>query len=163
MALGDNTRESIAALEEEWKRLRWQPGDRDVGGCRVLHRTFWQRFRGDKSPGELASGALFTFAADAISLLEPSRLWDVYPRGDMSRAYLTAHNRCEWTAPSFMAETIAFKASRAFAAPDEEFSRQRSDLARMILAWEHWDEDREVWRRRLEDEWIPKIEAAREG
>jgi hypothetical protein len=29
----------------------------------------------------------------------------------------------------------------------------------MILSWERWDEDRLVWQKRVDDEWIPRIQA----
>jgi hypothetical protein len=149
----------LAALREKG----WYLGKPNERGCRVLHRSLAERIRGRRSRGEYASDAVLRFASAVADYVEPATLWRVYSPGDMANAYLTSRNRCEWSLPSHGAEAVAVDAIRAAEAPAEELARQRTELARLILNWKTWDEDREAWRVRIEEKWIPKVKAAAAG
>ena len=126
-------------------------------GCRVLRRTALERFRGDRSRGELAAEAVWHVATMARTWLEPDSLWVVYPAGSQSDSYATPERRCAWAQPAYVAEGVSECSARAGETAEAEHAWQRALLAEMILRWETWDEDRASWCARVE-EWIPRAE-----
>lgn len=163
MALRDENTPDVCEALTKWRRMGWYAGRPSERGCRVLHRTFWERFRGARSRGEEASDAVFRFARAVADYVEPSELWHVYPTGDVANAYETPRNRCIGSLPSHAAEGVAYDSSRAVPSADEELARQRTELARMILGWKRWDEDRLAWQIKIEEVWIPKVEEQAAG
>jgi hypothetical protein len=101
--------------------------------------------------------AIQTMVRSAADFVEPSRLWAVYPPGDIANGYETPENRCAWSNPCFHAEDIAHEAAKAADNQEAEFQWQHEALARLILSWERWDEDRQEWQQRVEAEWIPRV------
>ncbi len=133
----------------------WRTQD---AGCRVVHRSFADRFWGRTSNGERAGRALFQFARAVADYAEPRHLWMSFARSDIAHAYATPRVRCDLSQPAFRFGNFAYGAASAFLDPEAERRRQREELARLVLEWETWDEDREAWRTRVEDEWIPRVE-----
>ncbi len=149
------------ALELCRTRLEfWYPSDAD---CRVLHRDLWTRIRGSLSQGMESFWAFKELARLAADFIEPRALWAKYSPGHIANAYETPRNRCMWSHPRFHAEEVAYHAARASGALEDEYQWQRAELARMILGWERWVEDRAEWQRRVEEEWIPRVLYELEG
>ncbi len=126
-------------------------------GCRVLRRAAWQRFRGDRSRGELAAEAVWRAAAMVRTWVEPEALWVVYPAGTQSDDVATPETRCDWAQPALGAEETSASAARAGETTEAEHAWQRAILAEMILRWETWDGDRAAWCAQVEA-WIPRVE-----
>ncbi|MBN1910954.1 MAG: hypothetical protein JW818_14505 [Pirellulales bacterium] len=152
MVLRDDDEEAKQFLCK--KHRLWSADD---AGCRVLHQSLKQRILGERSQGERAGWAMQDLVRTASSYLEHDHLWTIYDRRDMTDAYATKQGRCDWSQPFPKAEDVAYQAIQAAEQPDAERQWQRQKLARMIFGWERWDDDREAWRLRVEDEWIPKI------
>lgn len=128
-------------------------------GCRVFRRTPWERFCGKRTPGERASDAVSWAVRCAEVLSEPSSLWTSYAQYSLEDGYASMESRCTSAQPCLAAEYASEAAALASADPQAEQEWQRALLADMVLGWEPWDGDREAWRRRIEDEWIPRIQA----
>lgn len=128
-------------------------------GCRVRRRNLKERIMGRPSNGQHAAECLFKLARSVSEFVEPHALWMVFAPGDIGNGYLTPQTRCDWSPPCFHAEDIAYMAAEAAPSKEAEFQWQREELARMILGWERWAEDREAWRVRVDEEWIPKIQS----
>src|SRR4029078_3255258 len=99
----------------------------------ALTRSVADRILNLPSRDECASTAVHRFSASVADYIEPATLWRVYSSGDIANAYMTSRNRCEWTLPSHNAEDVALNAGQAAPSPEEEFARQRTELARMML------------------------------
>jgi hypothetical protein len=158
MALLDDVAPEVRTALIEWKRGGTYSSHVPDHGCRVLHRTLWQRISGSNSRGEYAREAVLHFASNTAEFFSPDRLWYAYLAGDVANAYETPRNRAVWSLPSFGAQEVAHAAALAAASQEEEYALQRTELARMILAWPRWSEDRDDWTRRVETEFIPKIQ-----
>ena len=153
IVLLENNRDAAAVCKETTSNYYLAKRD----GCRVVERDFWDRFWGRTSPGQHAAQAVLIGARGAATFCEPSGLWAVYSYGDIAGAYATPQNRCDWAQPCWYAESTAWYAALAGEDQEAEYTWQRELLADMILRWETWDADREAWRRRVEDEWIPRV------
>lgn len=151
---------AAAELCRSLNRTWWNPRE---AGCRVLRRDLLTRIRGCRSKGQHAAEAAWNLARAVSDFGEPCRLWAVYSPGDMAGAYETPQMRCECSQPAFNAEHVASAASLAATDADAERRWQRAELARMILDWDRWDEDREAWRIRVEEEWIPLVRGRVKG
>ena len=132
-------------------------GTVDAAGCRILHRGLWERVRDPSSPGERAMHAVGRLTQAAVASVEPRGLWAVYPAGDIANGYETPQNRCLWNLPWWQAEQVAFDAAQATGNRKQEFQWQRETLARLILTWPTWHEDRSAWQSRVDGEWVPKV------
>jgi hypothetical protein len=154
MVVRDGDTDALEILQPK-QPVAWRSA-RDRG-CRVLHRGLKERIKGGSTKGEHASGSVFRLASGAVKFVEPGRLWGFYPPGDIRNGYETPRNRCNWSQPCFAAEDVAYEATLAAKQPETERQWQREELARMILEWERWDEDREAWRVRVDEEWISRV------
>ena len=117
-----------------------------------------ERFWGRPSRGEQAARGVFRLARAVSDFAEPSYLWAVYASGDIANAYATPRSRCDRSQPAFNAEAVVGDCTKVASDPESERQWQREELARLILNWERWDEDREAWRVRVERDWIPRVE-----
>ncbi len=127
-------------------------------GCRVFRRTAWERFCGRRTRGELAADAVSWAVRCAEVYAEPRSLWTSHAQHTMEDGYDSVESRCSTAQPGVAAEYASEAAAIASEDPAAEYAWQRALLADMILGWEPWEGDRDAWRRRVEDEWIPRIE-----
>jgi hypothetical protein len=153
LAMRDRTPEAVELCRPPTLTL-WRATE---AGCRILHRDLWTRIRGRPSKGELAVKPILTLVRSAADFFEPRSLWATYAAGDIAHAYMTPEHRCAWTQPCFHAEDVTYEAALVSEEPEKEYQWQRAELARMILGWERWAEDRMEWQKRVEEEWIPKV------
>ena len=131
--------------------------DVSKAGCHILHRDLKERMKGGRSLGQQAAHAAYQLARVVSKYIEPEELWTIYSRNSQSDTCATPQTRCYWSGPWYRAEDIAYEASLASAQPETEYQWQREELIRMILGWQRWNEDRQDWQKRVEEEWIPKV------
>jgi hypothetical protein len=155
MVLRENNSDAI----ELCKTFLHTGGDISNSGCRVLHRDLKERMKGKRSLGERAAHAVYLLARATSKFLEPDELWTIFSHNSQSDICATPQTRCDWSGPWYRAEDIAHEASQATTQLEAEYQWQREELIRMILSWERWDEDRLAWQKRVEEEWIPKVQA----
>lgn len=157
----------LVLRDDDVNAARWLAGrpycnPRDAG-CRVVYRTLSQRVWELETRGERAGNAIIRLANTVRDYIEPESLWRVYPSGDIGNAYMCADNRCHWSLPSFHAEDVAYQTALSTHDCRAEYDDQRITLAALIADWPNWDEDRAAWRQRVEQDWIPRIEASLPG
>lgn len=159
MVLKDNNAKALEFCRE-WLYTFWYAKE---AGCRVLHRSLKERMKGGRSSGEYAATVAYRLIRKVYDFVEPRCLWTNYSNDSMTNAYATSQARCDWSQPCYHAESIAYDASLAFSEPEVERQWQRDELIKLILNWEQWNEDRQDWQRRVDEEWIPKIQAELKG
>lgn len=119
----------------------------------------WDRLTGRPTAGQCAAEAAFELPRAVFVYLEPEPLWASPPRGDIGRAYLTPKSRCDWSQPWLKVKEAAALARRAAADPSAELQWQRDALANLALDTPRWNADREQWRARVDECWVPRIRA----
>ncbi len=126
-------------------------------GCRVVRRSLKQRMLRIPSKGQRVARVASDLAWALCNYVEPSRLWAVYEAGSREDCYDNAASRCRWSQPCFRAAHLVCDTAPVYESPEEGWTWQRERLARMILEWERWDEDRAAWKDRVFGEWIPLV------
>lgn len=126
-------------------------------GCRVVRRSVWDRLTERATAGENAGEAAFALLRSVYDYLEPDLLWAPPGQYETGGADPRAKSRCERIGPWHRAGEVAGLTRAAADDPLSELQWQRDALAALVLGDTRWCHDREEWRGRVDDRWLPRV------